>query len=327
MQITIDVPEIACARCQKTAPQNPSRLQRDERRGTAHDTLGNAWQLIGVDLPTGWQAIPGERALCSECSNALNEAIDQFVSPRAEGNQLSDNWADTDAAGRVTSTQSLTPPSQRLSVAPAAVAVEPQRRSNIPQWASPAPPIVMQKSITVPVLNQSRTAALPTHAPNIVTASAPTPPPAPKSLVVNGAPAKALDVPVKKSWALQTAQRQSTTSTIPQRPEEKVTVVKSAPPSTEPARVDPMVQPAPRQDVQTRVDKVVHADGASANRVLERDAVPGIDAARGDVATSRSDIESRVITVDETFTVDSAPVEPPALANGVHNEFGEVGDS
>ncbi len=84
MQITIDVPELRCARCSATAPvqahllycrdRAPQQLRDALQAVTtaspdtaAVDSTGKAWEIVTADTPSGWVRGPHGRNLCASC--------------------------------------------------------------------------------------------------------------------------------------------------------------------------------------------------------------------------------------------------------------------
>jgi hypothetical protein len=99
MQITIDVPEMKCAKCDTVAAVQPhmifskshqppaafreafTPLMKAHTDATATDDLGNVWGVLADDKPAGWLKGPQDSDLCTECGAAWLEAGKAFLAP------------------------------------------------------------------------------------------------------------------------------------------------------------------------------------------------------------------------------------------------------
>ena len=98
MQITIDVPEMKCAKCDTTAPVQPHMLFSKSQppaqlreafaplmkgRVDAHavDSTGQVWGVLADEKPAGWMKGPNATDLCGPCGALWIEAGKAFLSP------------------------------------------------------------------------------------------------------------------------------------------------------------------------------------------------------------------------------------------------------
>jgi hypothetical protein len=98
MKITIDVPEMTCAKCNATAPIQPSFLYvkgaippqfREmftaivKARADVHadDDTGRTWEAYTHEQPVGWTKGPAQSDLCATCTALWTEAGKAFLVP------------------------------------------------------------------------------------------------------------------------------------------------------------------------------------------------------------------------------------------------------
>jgi hypothetical protein len=98
MQITIDVPEMKCTKCDNTAAVQPhmlffkgqapaqfrealTPLMRGRTDANATDSNGEVWGVLADDKPVGWVKGPQDSDLCAECGAAWLEAGKAFLAP------------------------------------------------------------------------------------------------------------------------------------------------------------------------------------------------------------------------------------------------------
>jgi len=98
MKITIEVPELPCAKCAVTAPIQPVFLYvkgivppqfRDmlttavKERADVHaaDDAGRTWETFSDDKPAGWTKGPAQSDLCPSCTALWLETGKAFLAP------------------------------------------------------------------------------------------------------------------------------------------------------------------------------------------------------------------------------------------------------
>ena len=99
MQITIDVPEMKCTKCDTAAAVQPhmifskshqppaafreafTPLMKAHTDATATDDLGTVWGVLADDKPAGWLKGPQDSDLCPECGALWLEAGKAFLTP------------------------------------------------------------------------------------------------------------------------------------------------------------------------------------------------------------------------------------------------------
>lgn len=105
MKITIDVPELKCAKCGITAPLHPVFLYARgaippqfrealtavvKERADVHaaDDGGRTWEAFADDKPVGWTKGPGQVDLCAACTMLWLEAGKTFLMPPEPSEKL-----------------------------------------------------------------------------------------------------------------------------------------------------------------------------------------------------------------------------------------------
>lgn len=272
MRISIDVPEVVCARCGAQVAQVPMALQTVKSGvGEAVDNRGNSWRLTSK-LPSGWQTCGADqKLLCGECAKLWQAAADAFFGkepPPEPAEPLS--WAEAEAQRRArVGAAPLAQLSVKATVAPIAERAEVQRPSNIPQVAGPPVQTNLQRRLVQPPLSASNHSSLPTHAP-CATAIANTqlPPKAvPTVVTAQASPPPSQGGRVTRSTTSPMSQPQASvravTSSIPVPPEQRTGVSAwAAPPIAAQTREAPVPQAPERADVRVRADRVLGARDA-----------------------------------------------------------------
>jgi hypothetical protein len=127
MKITIEVPEMKCAKCDTTAPvqahmlfsksQPPAAfreaftpLMKGHTDASATDDAGQVWGVLADDKPAGWMKGPQDSNLCAPCGALWLEAGKVFLTPPAP--EPEDELVDEDGepvVGSPTPTSSFLP--------------------------------------------------------------------------------------------------------------------------------------------------------------------------------------------------------------------------
>jgi hypothetical protein len=98
MKITIEVPEMKCAKCDATAPIQPhllsfkgtvppqlrealSAVMKERSDVTAADDNGGSWSVMADNKPAGWTKGPSSVDLCTSCTALWAEAGKAFLTP------------------------------------------------------------------------------------------------------------------------------------------------------------------------------------------------------------------------------------------------------
>lgn len=98
MQITIDVPEMKCTKCDNTAAVQPhllffkgqppaqfrevfTPLMKGRTDANATDSNGEIWGVLADDKPASWVKGPQDSDLCAECGALWNDAGKAFLAP------------------------------------------------------------------------------------------------------------------------------------------------------------------------------------------------------------------------------------------------------